>query len=611
MNYGPLISVIIPVYGTEDYIECCARSVLSQTYRRMEVIVVDDGTPDAAIERFQAVLDGEFPSLKDCVKIIHKENGGLPQARLSGLKEAKGDYIVHLDSDDSLVPDALEQLARCAAHTHADLIYYDFWKEYGKRRKRDRERNYTVQNKKKYMRRLYRDAAYGYLWNKMARRSLYEGLFFPVHAMHEDIVVVTQLLWKANSIVRLPLPLVHYRRDNPSAATRMGKAKRRGQMARNYLDLYEHEISRGKMGSMSVVRDDILLRAAWVGISLDPGLFKERPYLRKEALHLPLMPFHRVLLVQQLIMKRKLRKMKVAKKTRSIGNNGSDLRLLVHLHIYYKDQVPWFIGKLKSINGCKWDLLCTWNNPDPETEAKIRAFRPDARFLEVENVGYDIWPFIKALRAVNPDDYDLVLKLHTKGPSDETNRINGLDMKGYRWRNLLVDALLESPRQFRSALNIIRRDTKVGMVCNGLLIRHLSLGLVEDTSALKKELHRIGLHNEGDIFCAGTMFMARMYPYSFVRDGDLTAESFGGQSVSHSTGSLAHVYERILSMVITAEGFSIAPIIMDKAAYRRHQIARAFSPVFKWVFSLERVAPRRDKILTIFGLKFNLSKHGK
>ena len=64
-------------------------------------------------------------------------------------------------------------------------------------------------------------------------------------------------------------------------------------------------------------------------------------------------------------------------------------------------------------------------------------------------------------------------------------------------------------------------------------------------------------------------------------------------------------------MVITAEGFSIAPIIMDKAAYRRHQIARAFSPVIKWVFSLERVAPRRDKILTIFGLKFNLSKHGK
>ena len=151
------------------------------------------------------------------------------------------------------------------------------------------------------MRRLYRDGAYGYLWNKMARRSLYEGLFFPRYNMHEDIVVATQLLYKAGSVAQLSKPLVHYRRDNPSASTRVGKKQRRGQMARNYLDLYEYY--RSNPEPIAPVVNDLLLRAAWVGYSLDRDLFAERPYLKEAARRLPLMPFHRVLLIQQLILK--------------------------------------------------------------------------------------------------------------------------------------------------------------------------------------------------------------------------------------------------------------------------------------------------------------------
>lgn len=292
------ISVIVPVYGVEAYIGRCAESLMAQTWPDTEFIFVDDGSPDRSVDVLQAVLD-QYPDRN--VHIVRKPNGGLPQARLSGLLVATGDYIVHLDSDDWLEPDALQSLAQKALESGADLIYYDFWKEYGSRRKLDAERTYTAATKQVYMRRLYRDGAYGYLWNKMARRSLYEGLFFPRYNMHEDIVVATQLLYKAGSVAQLSKPLVHYRRDNPSASTRVGKKQRRGQMARNYLDLYEYY--RSNPEPIAPVVNDLLLRAAWVGYSLDRDLFTERPYLKEAARRLPLMPFLRVLLIQQLILK--------------------------------------------------------------------------------------------------------------------------------------------------------------------------------------------------------------------------------------------------------------------------------------------------------------------
>ena len=296
----PVVSLIVPIYGVEQYIEKCAESALRQSYPAIQFVFVNDGTKDRSMEVLSGVLE-RFPE-RD-VTIVNKENGGLPQARLSGLKVAKGEYIMHLDSDDWLEPDAVSLLISKAAETGADLVYYNFWKEYPHRSKLDREKPYSAANKTKYMRRLYNDGAYGYLWNKFCRRELYDGVFFPKYNMHEDVVVATQLIFKAARIEQLPVPLVHYRRDNPSASTRVGKKKRRGQMARNYLDLYEHYLPALETSPIGPVVNDILLRAAWVAESLDRELYEERPYLAAAAKHLPLMPGHRVLLVQQLWLK--------------------------------------------------------------------------------------------------------------------------------------------------------------------------------------------------------------------------------------------------------------------------------------------------------------------
>ena len=296
----PLISVVVPIYGVEAYIGDCARSLMEQQPDGVEFIFVNDGTRDRSMEVLSQVLDA-FPG--HSVKIIDQANAGLPQARMAGIRAAEGEYIMHLDADDWLEAGALERLAAEARCSGADLIYYDFWKEYGSRSKLDRERDYTPARKVDWMRRLYRDGAYGYVWCKMARRSLYEGIFAPRHTMHEDVVFSTQLIFRCASIVHLKMPLVHYRRNNPSASTRTTKKVRRGQMARNYLDMYEHYRESLVGSPVEPVLDDLVLRAAYVGFSLDRDLFRERPYLKEMARRLPLMPFHRVLLVEQLVLK--------------------------------------------------------------------------------------------------------------------------------------------------------------------------------------------------------------------------------------------------------------------------------------------------------------------
>ncbi len=275
MERQPLVSVIVPIYGVEAFIGQCVRSILAQSYPHLECIFVNDGTPDRSMEILSDVVK-EFPERN--VVVVNKENGGLPRARWSGLEVATGEYIMHVDSDDWLEPDAAARLVEEALRSDADLVYCDFWKEYGHRHKLDHERTYTAQDKARWMKRLYNNGAYGYVWCKFARRSLYQDMFVPRYNMHEDIVFSTQLIWRASRISQLSVPLIHYRRTNSTSATRVAKAKRRIQSARNILDLC---VNGGP--EVAAVRKEIIRKAAWNAFRYDRSLFDEYPFLREEA----------------------------------------------------------------------------------------------------------------------------------------------------------------------------------------------------------------------------------------------------------------------------------------------------------------------------------------
>ncbi len=116
MDREQLVSVIIPVYNIKDYIASCVDSVISQTYHALEIILVDDGSTDGS----EKVCD-EYGSKDKRVVVLHKENGGLSDARNYGFNHSKGEYIMYVDGDDLIHPDAVKILMENAASNGAEI----------------------------------------------------------------------------------------------------------------------------------------------------------------------------------------------------------------------------------------------------------------------------------------------------------------------------------------------------------------------------------------------------------------------------------------------------------------------------------------------------------
>lgn len=280
-------------------------------------------------------------------------------------------------------------------------------------------------------------------------------------------------------------------------------------------------------------------------------------------------------------------------------------RLLVHFHVYYDDQIPFFLGKMGNISGCDWDLYVTYSNLSGEAREIILSAVPGARFLEVENVGYDIWPFVRLLRTIDLDCYDYVLKLHTKSASRIRTKWRGVYLDGDIWRDRLVDALLMDKDRFASLISSFGKDSSAGLFCHRLFLVEPSGPLPEDGPALSAELSRIGLEASDRHFCAGTIFLARMAPFKLIRDADITREMFSSEMASHGCGSLAHVYERILSIAVSASGFRLVP--QNTPPFR--EIAKIwYRDILEFIFSLRRDGLTDTKYLTLFGIKIPLSK---
>ena len=118
------VSIVVPIFGVEKYIERCARSLFEQTYDKIEFIFVNDGTKDRSMEILESLIDEKFSHLKERIVIINKENGGLPSARKAGLECAEGEYVLFADSDDWLDTNAVAKVMTVAERTGAALALY-------------------------------------------------------------------------------------------------------------------------------------------------------------------------------------------------------------------------------------------------------------------------------------------------------------------------------------------------------------------------------------------------------------------------------------------------------------------------------------------------------
>ena len=282
MNNRYKISLIAPIYGVEPYIRQFAESALEQTYEDIQFVFVNDGTKDNSMAILDALIEERFEHLKERIVIVNKENGGLPSARKSGLEAAEGEYVLFADSDDWLELDAVERVMALAERTDADILYFDLVKEYGGGKQSVKhERTYTAENRMRWIENMFNYRSFGYTVTKCFRRKLYteNRIVFPKLGMHEDICLMAQIIFYAQSIAQLPEPLYHYRKDNPAAMCSQKRSVRHIASSRNMMGVVEAFKDDLKGSPMEFVADGVVLRAGWHSMIHDCDLFEEFPWL--------------------------------------------------------------------------------------------------------------------------------------------------------------------------------------------------------------------------------------------------------------------------------------------------------------------------------------------
>ena len=284
-QYKYNISLISAIYGVERYIEKFADSVLSQSYDNIEFIFVNDGTKDCSMEILNDLIDRKYAHLKEHIVIINQQNMGLPAARRTGITRATGEYVLFADSDDWLETNAVEKIMAKAHATNADIVYFDIVKEYGHKQSIKREREYTAATRELWIENMFNYRSHGYTVTKCFRRSLYTDnvVYTPKLGMHEDIYLMSQIIYHARSIVHLPEVLYHYRKDNENAMCAADRNKRHIASSRNLLDLYYNYRDNLDNSPIKEVYGGIVLRAGWHALIHKIDLYIEFPWL-KEAI---------------------------------------------------------------------------------------------------------------------------------------------------------------------------------------------------------------------------------------------------------------------------------------------------------------------------------------
>ncbi|MBO5187618.1 MAG: glycosyltransferase [Prevotella sp.] len=208
------LSIIVPVYKVEDTLDRCVDSITSQHYDRMEIILVDDGSPDNCPR-----LCDKWAG-KDCrIKVIHKTNGGLSDARNAGLDIACGEYITFVDSDDFLGKDTFIQvMGTMEANRDFDILEYPAYLYYGSPKgKVFNPGCMTYHNTASYW--IHGEAySHTYAWNKIYRRSLFDGVRFPKGKIFEDVYTLPKIMAKAKTIATTDRGLYMYC-HNPNGIT--------------------------------------------------------------------------------------------------------------------------------------------------------------------------------------------------------------------------------------------------------------------------------------------------------------------------------------------------------------------------------------------------------
>lgn len=265
-------------------------------------------------------------------------------------------------------------------------------------------------------------------------------------------------------------------------------------------------------------------------------------------------------------------------------------KILAAIHLYYHNQTDYLLEKLQSLKGFDFKLFVTYVEENKESFEKFKNFKNDTVFIKVNNAGYDIWPFIRILNSVDLNDFDYILKLHTKNCSE-----NG----DYCWRNSLIEPVIGTKKIFRNCIGIFEKNPKIGLIGAKSTIETMDIRFKENTNLWDETCNKLGISNKKGIFIAGTIFIVRANLMEAIKKLNLKEEDFYTEEMkTGQNGTVAHVIERLLSVTVERQGYKIYGSNQRKS-FSKENLRKVFSLTNKDSF----------KILTVLGINFKFKRY--
>jgi len=247
------VSVIVPIYNVEPYLDRCVKSIVNQTHKNLEIILVNDGSPD----RCPQICD-EWQKRDDRIKVIHKTNGGIASARNTGLDNAAGDFISFIDSDDFITDNFIETLYNLCAEYNCDIAQCNFIKVYND----DiipcaQEDNIRVFSNIEMLHNIYNELYVPTIVpaNKLYKKHLFESIRYPTGNTHDDEATIHKVIHRAGKIAVSEKKMYMYYQNSGGAILSKYNRKRLG-----YIEALEDRIQYFSDNGLNELRDKTMER---------------------------------------------------------------------------------------------------------------------------------------------------------------------------------------------------------------------------------------------------------------------------------------------------------------------------------------------------------------
>lgn len=215
-----ILSIIVPVYNTQDYLERCITSIVNKQTDKVEIILVDDGSMDKSTD-----ICDDYANKYRNVKVIHQKNGGLSAARNTGIHIAQGEYIAFLDSDDMFAKSFIDDILQNINLYHADIFSFGFCPEYNGNYKCRGAKKISLYRKHGYLEKLIDNTFSCQICFRVYRRSLFNECLFPVNCYYEDIRTLWKLVVLSEQIVHIDYSYYIYNLSNQNSITKLVNVK--------------------------------------------------------------------------------------------------------------------------------------------------------------------------------------------------------------------------------------------------------------------------------------------------------------------------------------------------------------------------------------------------